>query len=62
MLVSSVDAPDTDVSKTAYLKIDSISADIVIQDANEPIIAEKDADSLLAMASVHQKFSIRFIK
>ena len=30
--VSSVDEPDVDVSKTAYLKIDKISADIVLQD------------------------------
>ena len=45
MLVSSVDEPDTDVSKTAYLKIDSISADIVVQDTNEPIIAAKDEDT-----------------
>ena len=30
--VSSVDTPDVDVSKTAYLKIDKVSADIVLQD------------------------------
>ena len=62
VLVSSVDEPDTDISKNAYLKIDSITADIVIQDTNEPITAVKDEDSGLAMASVHQKFSIKFIK
>ena len=62
VLVSSVDEPDADISKTAYLKIDSITADIVIQDANEPITAVKDEESGHAMASVHQKFSIKFIK
>ena len=47
---------EADISKTAYLNIKSISADIVIEDdaISQPI----DTETGKAMNSVHQKFSI----
>lgn len=60
--MTSVDAPDVDVSKVAYLKIESISADFVIQDPLIPLTATVEAKTGKAMTSVHQKFSIKFMK
>jgi len=52
------DASST-VSKSAYLKVDSISALVVVMD--QPIIALKGLNGK-AMASVQQRFSIKFEK
>ena len=51
---------EADISRTAYLNIKSISADIVIEDT--AISSPLDSVTGKAMTSVHQKFSIKFVK
>ena len=49
----------SNVSSEAYLKVDSITALVVL--ADEPVSGVKDAQGKV-MASVQQRFSIKFVK
>ena len=51
---------DNIVSKTAYLSVDKVEADIVMQET--PVEAQLNASTGKAMASIHQMFSIKFVK
>lgn len=48
------------VSKTAYFNILDISADVVVQDWS--VVEEIDSVSGRAIASIHQSYSIKFVK
>lgn len=54
------EAPADDLSSSNYLKVDSVSALVIVSDA--PVTASLNTDTGKAMSSVHQRFSIKFVK
>lgn len=54
------EAPADDLSNSNYLKVDSVSALVIVSDT--PVKANLNPDTGKAMSSVHQRFSIKFVK